>query len=286
MDGASFHHYNQGSGSPPWPQLSQLRDVSSGRATSHPTDEKSDSSVLAPGADSRPYSNSMTPEDAWYFRQQADDFGHPPHSSGTLPVKLQRERYPHAQVTNIVPDESPLRPTFLKSQNHTSNATPMSDSAIDNHLPGQAVHANQHIKGGSWKYGLCDFGEIGVCCTGIWCPCIIYGKTQYRLSQRSQRKDPTNMLGFSMFNGACAAFAVLCGCNFVLAAIQHSRVRQAYGIPGGVGSDFARACCCCCCTLTQDEKEIKFRETRARSPAVPAMQYASPEGMNFAAPFN
>ena len=285
MDAAPSHHSARGSGVPPLPAALQFQDVSFGRAMSHATDDKSDPNILAPGAESTLYSSSMTPEDARYFRKQVGGFAHPPQSSGTLPTKLQEERHHHPQVMNIVPDENPLHPTFLKSQNHTPDVAPLSDSAIDNHRPGQAVHANQYIKGGSWKHGLCDFGEIGVCCTGIWCPCIIYGKTQYRLSQRSERKDPTNMLGFSIFNGSCAAFAVLCGCNFILAAIQHSRVRQAYDIPGGVGSDFLRACCCCCCTLTQDEKEIRFRETRARSPALPAMQYSSPEGMNFAAPF-
>jgi Cys-rich protein (TIGR01571 family) len=286
MDGASYHRYPQVSDVPALPALSKSQNASSGRATAYPPDDKADPGTSGMhDADSIAYVNSITPEDARYFRKQADDIAPSSQSSGASPTKLKRELHPKPHVVNLVPDENPLGPRYPRSLNHTQNVTTLSDSTIGDHLPGQAVHANQQMKGGTWKYGLCDFGEIGVCCTGIWCPCIIYGKTQHRLSQRSERKDPSNMLGFSIFNGSCAAFAVLCGCNLILAAIQHSRVRQAYDIPGGVGSDFMRGCYCCCCTLSQDEKEIKSRETQARMPSAPTMQYASPEGMNFAAPF-
>jgi hypothetical protein len=94
------------------------------------------------------------------------------------------------------------------------------------------------------------------------------------------------MLGYETLNGSCAIFAVLCGCNFILAAIQHTRVRKNYGIPGSVRSDCVRGLCCCCCTLAQDEKEIKYRESH-RSGFVGSgviSQYAPPGGMNYALP--
>lgn len=251
----------------------------SGQVSSYSPDDKPDLRTLeSDDADWPPYSNSITHEDARYLRKQASDLARSRQSASASPVKQRRELHPQPHVMDIVPDENPLGPTFL---NHNQNITPVPTSATDNHFPGQAMHANHHIKGGTWKYGLCDFGDIGVCCTGFWCPCIIYGRTQYRLSQRSERRDPTNMLGFSIFNGSCAAFAVLCGCNLILAAIQRARVRQAYDISGGVGSDLARACCCCCCTLSQDEKEIKFRESNTRRPSMLSMEYVSPDGMNF-----
>jgi Cys-rich protein (TIGR01571 family) len=235
------------------------------------------------------FSNSIT-EDARYFRKQAagiDLLTSP--SQATLPAKSRRELQPQPMSpTTIAPDENPLTPMFLKSNSASSNdqpgAWPTPDAAHDDHLPGQCRHANQEIRGGTWKHGLCDCSEIGICCTGAWCPCIIYGRTQYRLSRRSERKDPTDLLGYSTFNGSCAAFAILCGCNLVLAAIQHSRVRKSYGIPGGVGTDFVRAAGCCCCTLSQDEKEIKSRESHSRRPSVSnlPMQYASPPIMQFA----
>lgn len=48
----------------------------------------------------------------------------------------------------------------------------------------------------------------------------------------------------------------------LLATIQRSRTRMAYGIKGDFASDCVRATCCTCCTLIQDEKEINKREER------------------------
>lgn len=284
MEDRSYQHSTQ---APAFLPVSQSLRPSSLSPSSYPSDSKPDATTFKPHpADSTLYADSITSEDAKYLRKQAAELAAPTTSPKPVAVKLRRELHPQSAPVDLVPDENPLSPTSFSGPNHHQSSRAASDAALHNHLPGQAVHANQHIKGGTWKYGLCDFRDIGVCCTGVWCPCIIYGKTQYRLSQRSERKDPTNMLGYSTLNGSCAAFALLCGCNVILAAIQHSRLRKAYDIPGGVGTDFVRACCCCCCTLSQDEKEIKFRETEARKPPASTgpMQYMSPAGMDFSAP--
>jgi Cys-rich protein (TIGR01571 family) len=268
----SYHQYTPGVGVQVQSNVSE-----------YPSDRKPDLGGLGLyPVESEQFANSILPEDARYLRKQATE--NPPQSSASSPAKSKRELQTQAEAINIVPDENPLSPTFFNRSVNNQKVAATSESAVDKHLPGQALHANQYMKGGTWKHGLCDCGDIGVCCTGIWCPCILYGRTQYRLTERSERRDPTNLLGFSAFNGSCAAFAVLCGCNFVLAAIQHSRVRKAYGIPGGVGTDLLRACCCCCCTLSQDEKEIKYRETEARRSSGLTMQYASPDGMSFSPP--
>lgn len=251
-------------------------------------DHKRDPGTTAtPDAEVANFSDSITPEDAYYFRKEAATMAAPSKNPGGLPEKSKRKLQPQSESVDVVPDENPLNSKFLNNVSQNQNVRAAS-TAVDEHLPGQAMHANQHIKGGTWKHGLCDCGDVGVCCTGLWCPCIIYGKTQYRLSQRSERKDPTSLLGYSTFNGSCIAFAILCGCNLFLAAIQHSRLRETYDIPGNVGSDFGRACCCCCCTLSQDEKEIKLREGQARRPSesMGPMQYISPMGMDFSAPPN
>ncbi|KAF7510320.1 hypothetical protein GJ744_006816 [Endocarpon pusillum] len=233
--------------------------------------------------DSTQYANNIPQADAQYPGQEEAETEAATTSPGYPPVKSRMDLHKERETMHIAPDENPLSPVSPSSTKNLQNDDMGFDSVINNHLPGQAIHATQHIKGGTWKYGLCDCGDIGVCCTGAWCPCIVYGKTQYRLSQRSERKDPTNLLGYSAFSGSCAAFALLCGCNLILAAIQHSRVRKAYDIPGDVGSDFVRACCCCCCTLSQDEKEVKFRENQVRkvSGSTRSMQYTSPQGMTF-----
>jgi Cys-rich protein (TIGR01571 family) len=286
MDGASFHYYVQGSEPPALPATSRTVPVSAEFPASYSLDQKPGPRTAETNfAEPTQYTNRISPEDGQYLRNQASESVARSMSPDSLPFKSRMEPHPQQAAIKIAPDENPLSPTFASTPSHRLIASVASGSAIDNHLPGQAIHVNQQIRGGTWKYGLCDCGDIGVCCTGVWCPCILYGKTQYRLSQRSERRDPTNLLGYSMFNGSCAAFAVLCGCNLILAAIQHSRLRKAYDIPGGVGTDFVNACCCCCCTLSQDEKEIKFRETRARRPSGSSglMPYTSPQGMDFSA---
>jgi Cys-rich protein (TIGR01571 family) len=289
MNSAAYNRSTHDLDTPAFSAISPSVPAPSEPSASYLTDHKADPSTFGSHpADSAQHGDSMTTEDAQYLRKQVAELKAFPTGAGSLPVKSKRELHPQPETIDIVPDQNPLSPTFLSRPilSRTNTLGLASDAAIDTHLPGQAIHANQQMKGGTWKYGLCDCGDIGVCCTGVWCPCIIYGKTQYRLSQRSERKDPTNLLGYSIFNGSCAAFALFCGCNFILAAIQHSRVRKAYGIPGGVGTDFVRACCCCCCTLSQDEKEIKFRENQARRPSgsTSQMQYTSPLGMDFSAP--
>jgi Cys-rich protein (TIGR01571 family) len=287
MESASYQPNDPGSDAPAFSTVSQSSRTPSEIPALYPPDHKRDLRTFGTHLEkSTQYGDSITPEDARYLRKQAGGTGEVTTSPDTLPVKSRRELHPPLEVTDIVPDENPLAPKVFNSPNHERNFRIVPDSTIDEHLPGQAIHVNHQVKGGTWKYGLCDCGDIGVCCTGVWCPCVIYGKTQYRLSRRSERKDPTNMLGYSTFNGSCATFAILCGCNLILAAIQHSRLRKAYDIPGGVGTDFVRACCCCCCTLSQDEKEIKYRETQARSFSGSArtMQYSSPKGMNFSPP--
>jgi Cys-rich protein (TIGR01571 family) len=244
-------------------------------------------SQFAPYADATPIDQTPDPQTRWRTTPM-------PPSPGPIPNKADLASSQESSgVMRIAPDENPLTATALDQPQRNTRVTaqpphtPISgDPSYHNHYPGQAPDPIQQIRGGTWKYGLCDCGDIGTCCTGLFCPCILYGKTQYRLSQKSERKDPTNMLGYETLNGSCAVFAVLCGCNFILAAIQHTRVRKSYGILGSVGTDCVRGLCCSCCTLAQDEKEIKFREGNKTRFVGRAMnnQYAPPGGMNYAPP--
>ena len=140
------------------------------------------------------------------------------------------------------------------------------------------------VTGGTWAHDLCSCAEPTTCFTSLFCPCITYGKTQYRLNQRAAKEDPTNMLGYSAINGSCAAFAILCGINGILAAIQHTRVRKTYNMgseAGNVVADCLKGCCCCCCTVAQDEKEVKRREDATKNTEA---QYQVPGGMVYAPP--
>lgn len=79
-----------------------------------------------------------------------------------------------------------------------------------NHQPGQSVHPNMELNDGQWRHGLCGC-ETSICALGICCPCVLYGKTEYRLSQRAAKKDPTDLLGYKACNGGCTLMAVACG---------------------------------------------------------------------------
>lgn len=191
----------------------------------------------------------------------------PPGSPGPLPLKMH-EAPKRSDTLSIEPDANPLQspktsylpppatPALKSSQDH-----PVGDLSAF-HNPGQIMHPNQEVRGGTWTHGLCECSNIGTCCLGAICPCILYGKTQHRLKMKSRKEDPTNMLGYETCNGSCTAMSLFCGCQWLLATIQHTRTRKAYGIEGDVCSDCVRATCCTCCTLIQDEKEIQKREER------------------------
>ena len=244
-------------------------------------------SQYVPYADATPVDQAPQPLSQWRTTPI-------PPSPGPIPNKADLASSHEVPVpVPIAPDENPLTPTTpnqpydkARLTTHPPSLAAESGTGYNNHYPGQAPDSIQQIRGGTWKHGLCDCGDVGTCCTGLFCPCILYGKTQYRLTQKSERKDPTNMLGYETLNGSCAVFAVLCGCNWILASIQHTRVRKTYDIPGSVGSDCVRSLCCSCCTLAQDEKEIKYRESHKAAFTGTAANnpYATPVGMNYAPP--
>lgn len=82
------------------------------------------------------------------------------------------------------------------------------NAAVENHRPGQVAHPNAAIDP-EWKHGLCEVDTL--CCIGLCCPCIVYGKTQYRISRKTQKEDPTNLLGYQSCNGSCGSMALACG---------------------------------------------------------------------------
>jgi PLAC8 family len=139
----------------------------------------------------------------------------PPHSPGPLPVKsnFAAPEIQQSPVIPIAPDANPLHlprtPTFARTGTRGIESHDLHMA----HLPGQISHPNQEIIGGTWTTGLCDCSDLGTCCLGIWCPCILYGKTQFRLSRRSRKLDPTNLLGYEACNASCTLMAILCGCQ-------------------------------------------------------------------------
>ncbi|OQD84948.1 hypothetical protein PENANT_c011G10929 [Penicillium antarcticum] len=199
----------------------------------------------------------MSPQYATYTNPPSSP---PPNSPGPLPLKVNPDAPTRSDTMIVAPDANPLQspklPSFPPPTRQATTHAPVEDLS-EYHQPGQIMHPNQVVQGGGWSNGLCDFSNFGICCLGLICPCILYGRTQHRLTMKSRKEDPTNMLAYETCNGSCTG---------LLATIQHTRIRKSYGIQGDIASDCVRATCCTCCTLIQDEKEILKREGhRARA---------------------
>jgi Cys-rich protein (TIGR01571 family) len=153
------------------------------------------------------------------------------------------------------------------------------------HQPGQTTHPNMDTEQSpEWTHSLCSCmcgPDVSTCLTGLLCPCILYGRTAYRLSQKSAKKDATDLLGHSAINAHCMMMGVSCGLWWLFPMLQRIRIRRTYKLGGGFGSDFLKGCCCCCCVAVQNEREVKSREEASNRWAGPASTavYTRPDGM-------
>lgn len=160
-----------------------------------------------------------------------------PASAEPLPVKTREgyEANAHGPAqeysSNQKAEEDPPKKLAQTNRVHTiynpdSLAGP--NGVLDNHRPGQVSHPNSAVDP-EWKHGLCTPDSL--CCLGVFCPCIVYGKTQYRLSKKVQKQDPTDLLSYESCNGSCGFFALACGfqckyhfldmgCEFLLSTSQ------------------------------------------------------------------
>lgn len=217
-------------------------------------------------------------------RAQQPQVNAEPQSPGPIPIKTQ-ETPPHfaaPPTSNSPPTQSSTTVPETKREIYNPDSLSGPNVGSETHRPGQVSHPNAAIDP-HWKTGLCE--PDTVCCMGIICPCMVYGKTMYRLSRRTQKQDPTDMLGYESCNGSCALMFFGCGFQSLLAAIQRTRVRKLYHLEGSFGTDCLKSCCCCCCVIMQDEREVRDREELIRRQAGPATgAYVAPVGMTYAPP--
>ena len=82
------------------------------------------------------------------------------------------------------------------------------NASLASHRPGQVAHPNSQVDP-QWKHGMCEADSL--CCIGLFCPCMVYGKTQYRLTQKAQKREATDLLGYESVNSSCGLMAVACG---------------------------------------------------------------------------
>lgn len=207
-----------------------------------------------------------------------------PLSPGPIPIKTQEAppQFAAPPSSNSPPTQSSTAASESKREIYNPDSLSGPNVGSGTHRPGQVSHPNAAIDP-HWKTGLCE--PDTVCCMGIVCPCMVYGKTMYRLSRRAQKQDPTDMLGYESCNGSCALMFFGCGFQSLLAAIQRTRVRKLYHLEGSFGTDCMKACCCCCCVIMQDEREVRDREELIRRHSGPATgAYVAPVGMTYAPP--
>ena len=217
--------------------------------------------------------------------QQSQVAAEPP-SPGPIPIKTPEAQPPQKfaapPTMNSPPSQHPTAVPETKREIYNPDSLSGPNVGPETHRPGQVSHPNAAIDP-HWKTGLCE--PDTVCCMGIICPCMVYGKTMYRLSRRAQKQDPTEMLGYESCNGSCFLMVFACGFQSLLTAIQRARIRKLYHLEGSFGTDCLKACCCCCCVLMQDEREVRDREELIRRNAVPATgAYLAPTGMTYAPP--
>jgi len=138
-----------------------------------------------------------------------------PHSNPSDPSQL---KVPYGQPVSSTPllnksdidhKQDPRAYTMPpRTPMYNPNSLTGPNDATESHRPGQVSHPNSQLDP-EWKHGMCEFDTL--CCLGLVCPCMIYGKTQYRLVQKAQRREPTDLLGYNSWNGSCGLMAVACG---------------------------------------------------------------------------
>jgi Cys-rich protein (TIGR01571 family) len=216
------------------------------------------------------------------------------HQVSPLPTKTPMTPLSANSTTKERPRDGPISPSnpmpsyphepysphgFSNPQAQNLHAVFSPDAAhgpngldFSTHQPGQISHPNMALeKDHEWKNSLCSCApDPSTCLTGLICPCILYGRTSYRLSQKSAKKDPTDMLAHSSTNGHCMVMGLSCGLWWLFPMLQRTRIRRAYKLGGSFGSDLLKGCCCCCCVVVQNEREVKTREEASRRWAGPA----------------
>ncbi|KAF1969446.1 PLAC8-domain-containing protein [Bimuria novae-zelandiae CBS 107.79] len=229
-------------------------------------------------AGSLPYKAPLTPITPSSIKKDPSYFQPPTSPTAQTPRSYAHEAYsPHNG--NLSATHKTQGGVFSPESAHGPNGL---DFAL--HQPGQVAHPNMDLsptgKTRPWTSSLCSFSSD--CITGFFCPCILYGRTSHRLSQKSAKQDPTDLLSYKKANGHCMMMALSCGFWWVYPLVQRTRVRHMYKLEGDIVGDCVRGACCCCCTAVQNEREVRSREEAKRQWAGPAQGYKSVGQMMYA----
>ncbi|KAF2816883.1 uncharacterized protein BDZ99DRAFT_504829 [Mytilinidion resinicola] len=108
-----------------------------------------------------------------------------------------------------------------------------------------------------WEHsGASCFTPFTTCLLSNCCPCITYGRTYHRLTKGKELE------GYSCCNLPCVGFCLLTGfgLSWIMSMLQRGEVRAGYQLKGNACTDCLCSCCCMPCDLTQQDKEVQFRE--------------------------
>jgi Cys-rich protein (TIGR01571 family) len=283
----------QGGSTPQYPSVSPITQPAPIQ-TQQPSHTRQRSNLSPINTNIAQYNVPQIPPTPHSHKSQASPLPHKtpvtPISSGPI-KKVPMDNLPTSQDNRKSYAAEPYSPhgfsntpTHAVFSPHSAHGPNGLDFAL--HQPGQIAHPNMDLTSSgqahTWKNSLFSCTPSpSTCITGLFCPCILYGRTSYRLNQKSSKKDPTDMLGYKSTNGHCMLMSVACGLWCLFPTVQRTRIRHTYKLEGSVVGDCVRGMCCCCCVATMNEREVKEREESARRWAGPASTevYTAPSQM-------
>ncbi|KAL9072261.1 MAG: hypothetical protein Q9157_005171, partial [Trypethelium eluteriae] len=199
---------------------------------------------------SAPYADTTTPQNTQIPSSNVPSISIAPQSPRPIPAKPSSPTKPSSpgglSIDTSTTSHAPAGGLYTPHATHTPALTspfapPFSPNAASGpngltaaaHQPGQISHPNMSSSSSTnWTHALLSVPSSATCCLGLFCPCVLYGRTSHRLALKSAKQDPTNMLGYSAVNGHCVLWALACGLQCVPTVLQRLRIRHAYKIEG------------------------------------------------------
>jgi Cys-rich protein (TIGR01571 family) len=176
---------------------------------------------------------------------------------GITAEDIMEMKYSEAEQHGISQDDYLKLKTYLKKkESKLSVASPPQPiaqpfphvSPVASVQPITPIYAHNHHR--EWSKSLFScFDNIGICCVGSFCPCVLYGVIK---SNRNESGCGTACLHCFLYS--CMASCALQSC---LSCSQRQELRREYNIRGDSCEDFCIHCCCTPCAMTQEWNEIE-----------------------------
>ncbi|KAF7907730.1 uncharacterized protein EAF01_005316 [Botrytis porri] len=124
---------------------------------------------------------------------------------------------------------------------------------------------SEHKGQSDWMVPFCHHseGDHKTALEGLFVPCLLYGKTHWRLKNVALGRDPHNFKSSDGCNSMCwihGALTAACCLSIGLTLIQRARIRAQYRILGSMGNDVIKSCFCGPCVMMQHDREVRARE--------------------------